>query len=536
MFEGSSKIDYSRLREIVRILVKYRCYRLISKLELVKHLPFHQRFLPESQEDSFNPRTLRLILEELGGAFIKLGQLLALRPDMIGVKYAKELEKLFLDVEAEDFDHIKKKLSSLPLDSIEKTPLGSASIAQVYRGKIKGKTVAIKIKRTGIEEVFRKDITLMYWFAKQVKKHYNLSFVDPLELISEFEKYTKKELSLKQEASNIKRFGTHFSGDPLIKIPKVYDEYSTDSLLVMEFVEGHSIYKMKKKDKTIIPKITEAVYKMLFEFRFFHADLHPGNIFFHKEKIIFLDFGIVGSLDSELEGKLFQLFSSLVNGDLEGTSLALIELHIGKNEVDERVLREGISSVLGPYYNTSLKKMNFEEIFYGGIEVARSSGIKLPAQIVLFGKSLVTLEGFCRELDPNFNVVQNAKPYVNKLIKERLSAKALLSEGKKQGYAFYQEAVKLPKTMRQVTRQFRVMEEQITGIDEHFGSLLDIFKLTGGLLTLAILFATIFIAGVLLVDLEPKYGGVSFFSCFLFGISAFLFFTILRYLKRELKM
>jgi ubiquinone biosynthesis protein len=225
-----------------------------------------------------------------------------------------------------------------------------------------------------------------------------------------------------------------------------------------------------------------------------------------------------------------------VNADLEGTSEALIELHIGKNEVDERVLREGISSVLGPYYNTSLKKMNFEDIFYGGIEVARSSGIKLPAQIVLFGKSLVTLEGFCRELDPNFNVVQNAKPYVNKLIKERLSAKALLSEGKKQSYALYQEAVKLPKTMRQVTRQFRVMEEQITGIDEHFGSLLDIFKLTGGLLTLAILFATIFIAGVLLVDLEPKYGGVSFFSCFLFGISAFLFFTILGYLKRELKM
>jgi ubiquinone biosynthesis protein len=316
-----------------------------------------------------------------------------------------------------------------------------------------------------------------------------------------------------------------------VKIPRVYEEYSSKDVIAMEYLKGDNILRAKKTalGKNTIRIITDSVYKMIFEDRFFHADLHPGNIFVNDHDVIFLDFGIVGRIDEELEKKLFALFSALVEPNLDKTAESLIDLHIGNEDVDEEILKRGIEDTLGDYYNQTLKEMNFEEIFYSAIDVARRSKIKLPPHLVLFGKSLVTMEGFCREIDPNFNAVQNAKPYVKKIMKQKLSYENLKKESKALAKQLYFELSNVPKYTKSFSRKFDILEKQVTGIDNNITEFNSSFKRMSKLLSYTFIFATFFIGGVLLINIPPLIYNYSVLSIFLFFLSLLFFFRLISY-------
>lgn len=525
-----NSLNLKRTKEISGILFNHGFSSILANSNFLKFLPLHQRIKP-LDEKFISPKELREIFEELGGAFIKLAQLLALRPDLIGKEYAKELEKLLDCIEPIPYNEIKDSIKHLPIEEIDKKPLGTASIAQVHKAKINGKTVAIKIKKPNIDKTFFEDIKIMEFFAKQIEKHYSLSFVNLNDIVEEFKSYTNKELNFEHEAKNIKRFCKNFKGYEHVKIPKVYEEYSSKNVIVMEYLNGINILRESKTKlgKNIIKIITDSVYKMIFEDRFFHADLHPGNIFINNNNIIYLDFGIVGRIDEELEKKLFALFSALVEPNLEKTAESLIDLHIGNEDVDEEVLKRGIEETLGDYYDQTLKEMNFEEIFYSAIDVARRSKIKMPPHLVLFGKSLVTMEGFCREIDPNFNAVQNAKPYVNKIIRQKLSYTNIKKESKNLAKQFYFELSNIPKYAKSFTRKFDILEKQVTGIDNNITTFNNSFKRMSKLISLTFIFATFFISAVLLIDLPPKIANYSLFSIILFILSIFFFIRLITY-------
>ena len=522
-----------RLREIVAVLFDYEMHHFIKVLGLKSHLPFHKKFEPLDTHFVTQPETVREIFEKLGGAFIKLGQLLALRPDLIGSDYSKEFEKLLLDVPPEDPIVIKGLIRNIPFTKFYEKPLGSASIAQVHRAVLNGKTVAVKIKRPDAEMKFEEDIKIMEYLAKKIKEKYDPSYVDPINIVEVFKKYTENELDFLHEASNIRKFAKNFKNTKGIKIPQVYGDYTTKDILIMEYIEGKNILEIKLKNKGVIRKVTDAVYKMLFEDRFFHADLHPGNIYIKGNLIIFLDFGIVGHIDKVLERKLFHLFSALVGGDVEKVAEALLEINSSNQEPDAQYLREGLYDVLGDYYDQPIEKMDFGKIFYGAIEVARKSHIKVPAQLVLFGKSLVTMEGFCREIDPKFNVVRNAKPFVNKIMKKELSPTSILKKGKDIAFQIHEFVVEFPRVIMDLTRKFSLVEERIIDMDITFKLLTRVLWKVGKLISLTLLFMSFFVASFVVREMNPQYNGFSIYSIIGLVISALFLIDIVRLLMKE---
>ena len=522
-------LSFRRLREIAGILFEYELHHLIALLELKAHLPFHHRF-EQPKQWTTQPETLRRVFEQLGGAFIKLGQLLALRPDLVGKAYSKEFEKLLADVPPEEFETIQYATKHIPLQHLEKLPLGSGSIAQVHKAKLHGKTVAIKIKRPDIEKRFEEDIHIMEYLARKLVKTYHPTYADPIRIVEEFKRYTEKELDMLHEAANMKRFAHNFKNTSII-IPQVIDKYTNHQVLVMSYEQGTTILDAtipKKERKEIINQVTQAVYKMLFEDRFFHADLHPGNIYVRKKRLIFLDFGIIGHIDRAMERKLFKLFSGLVNGNIEQTTQALLDINISTEEPDIQALKDGLYDVLGDYYNQPLHTMEFSRIFYGAIDVARQSRIKMPAHLVLFGKSLVTMEGFCREIDPNFNIVKNAKPFVRRLIQKETSPKAIVKKTKESATVVYDTAMRLPEMVDDFSRKFGIIEQRVIDIDKTFHRLIHQLWKIGKLMSMSIIFATVMVVALLLVSTGAKWGNISIISYICWGIAIVLLLGILR--------
>ena len=514
-----------RIKEIVTILCKYGYHYVIKETGFGKYVPFKKYQVKEADT---SPEQVRHMFEELGGAFIKLGQLLALRPDLVGVSYSEEFEKLLNHIPEEDSETILKAIKGRPFTNFNTRPLGSASIAQVHKAQINGEQVAVKIKRPGIEQKFTEDIHIMESLARNIKEKFNPGFVDPVEVVEAFKDYTEKELDLQHEAANIKRFRRHFKESRHIKIPRVYEEFSDSNILVMEYITGHNILE-KTKNKGLIKKITEAVYKMLFEDGFFHADLHAGNVFCdNKGRIIFLDFGIAGHVDRELERKLFNLFAALVEGNLDKTSESLLDLNIGSEEPKVRKLKDGLYNVLADYYDVSLGEMDFKKIFYGCVETARNSRIKFPAHLVLFGKSLVSMEGFCKQIDPGFNVVKNARPYVKKKLKKQLSIRQLKSGMKYTAFQLHDMLLEFPSSMKGLYRKFAKIEERIIDIDNTFRKLTKMLWRISKLVTLTLLFSTFFVSSIITLDMPPVFKGISVISWIGFSLSLLIFVSILR--------
>src|SRR3989344_1560988 len=300
--------EVSRLRQIAVVLAEQELFFLVDRLKLKRHLPLnHQpRYL---QNKSDLPRRLRLAMENLSGAFIKLGQLLSLRADLIPKEYAQEFSRLQDEVKPFKFEKVKeviekefqKSLSEIFI-KFDPNPIAAASVGQVHKAMLNnGKIVAVKVQRPGIEKIFEVDIALLYHLAVLLEKHYpELKDYNLVDIVKEFEEYTKNELDYICEARNIDVFHSNFKDDP-IKIPKVYWEYTTRRVLTMEFINGVKITQVKSNRRMYVRQIVESYLKQTMEYGIFHADPHPGNIFvMENQRLALLDFGIVGHISGEL--------------------------------------------------------------------------------------------------------------------------------------------------------------------------------------------------------------------------------------------
>jgi ubiquinone biosynthesis protein len=535
--------DLGRVREIVSVFAKFEMYNLVNDLEFWHHMPWHKRFKKGKHHRTTQPKTVRLIFEELGGTFLKFGQLLALRPDLVGRAYSEEFEKLFDDIEPDPWEDILEEIEKYvpggikAFKSINKKALATGSIAQIHVATLySGKKVAVKVKKPGIDEDFREDISIMEEAARIVVKKYNPVFFDPIGIVEEFKQYTIEELDLLHEQRNMARFKENFKDIKQIKIPESYPELSSSNILVMEFINGKNILDLrgKKINFPVVKYVTNAVYKQLFLDGFFHADLHPGNIYvMPNNKIAFLDFGIVGFVNRSLKKKLKDLFIALIEGNLDKTTKALMMLNVSHYDVDNRVLEEGIYHALSDYYDLPMEKVPVVKILNDLIAVARKAHLQLPSQIVLFTKSLLTLEGFCRELDPKFNVVQSAKPYLKKLMREKLELKSLSKEAFMTSIELKDMILNLPQTAHSLSHKMKVLEERIIDIDNTFHHLSETLWRTGKLTIYSILFAAILISSSYVMTIKPLYYNVSLFAIVGTGISIVILLLIAILLKHR---
>ncbi len=460
--------DINRLRQVVDVLFEKEFGYLVQQLKLKSYLIFHKRLQRSKFEKNItsHPERARETMEELGGAFIKLGQFLSLRSDFLPEKYIKEFQKLqdtvppFTFNEAESI--IKQELGKPIKDiflKIEKTPIAAASIGQVHKAWLKnGKKVAIKVQRPHIEEKFKTDIDILYHVAHLLKKHYHkLGDFNIQEILEEFERYTKKELNYKLESRNIDSFHKIFHNDKNIKIPKVYQDLTTPKVLTMEYISGIKLSQWLKQNKNlkvrkkIAINLTDTILQQIFSNHLFHADPHPGNIVIQeKNKIALLDLGIVGKINSDLQENLENMFIAIVKPDREMLAQSMIDMGIVKDEVNLEKFKEDLSEHLGAYYDISLGELNMSEYLSDIIQLGREYNIRFPVNLLLLVKTVATTEGTSRQLSPELNYISRWKIQCKKIIKKRKGPSYILDSLKQNSFELRNFFKDLPKSMKSI--------------------------------------------------------------------------------------
>ncbi|HNS24745.1 MAG TPA: AarF/ABC1/UbiB kinase family protein [Methanobacteriaceae archaeon] len=428
--------NLKRLHVIIRILYKYEFGYIIEKIKLKHKIPFIRRsYKYESLEelDESTPERIRFVLQELGPTFIKLGQTLSTRPDLVGERMALEFTKLQEDNPPLEFDVIKTTLeeelgSALEtiFESFDPEPLGSASIGQVHRAVLKsGEEVAVKIQKPGVEGIIKNDIAIMLFLARRINSYipklriYNLPGI-----VEEFERSILKEIDYQNEAMNLKRFRQNFQMDHTVYVPQIYSQHSTPKVITMELIQGRKVSEVTEADgyhlKLIAKRGALSYFKQVVEDGFFHADPHPSNIYILKGDVLcYLDFGMMGVLDEDFRQDLAELFIYLMDTNVKGTISKLQQMGIIDEHVDTRSLKYDLIDLLFKYYGTELSEV------HGGLDdllrLMRKYQATLPRELVLLARGIGMVEEMGRKLDPTFNAVEIAQPLVRKIARKRLS-------------------------------------------------------------------------------------------------------------------
>ena len=422
-----------RLIKIITKLLKYKIYQWMPRrffyIFVLGYLIFPWtliRFGNKTKEED-----LKKCLEELGPIFIKLGQLISTRKDIISENLAKELETLqdavppFHSCIAKKICEYHLKEKFLEINDFSESPLAAASIAQVHTAFYNGKKVILKIKRPGIESLFKKDLRLMHFFANLIALIDFDQRFKALEVVNEFQKIFFHELDFLQEAANASQLKRNFKNSDLLYVPKVYWNFCTKDVLVMEYIDAISVKKLisEKPGEVNFKKLAEngvlIFFKQVFEDSFFHADMHPGNIFIDISNPDFpiykaVDFGIVGSLTAQDQ----HYISSNLVAFFENDYKKIVRLHVQSgwvpHDVDVLQFESDIRKVCEPLTNCSLKDISFGVTLLNLLNVAQNHKMIMQPQLLLLQKTLVAIEGLGRQFYPDLNLWDVGYPYLKK--------------------------------------------------------------------------------------------------------------------------
>ncbi len=432
-----------RIINILYIVIAYFIVTKMSKFKFTRRL-IPKRFKHNDTVLSSYER-LRMLIEKLGPTFIKFGQILADRPDLIADNIREELKKLQSTVKP--FDHIiafqliEKELGG-PINDhfkvIEPECLGSASIGQVYKAVLRsGEHVVIKIQRPDILNKIKIDIRILKYIAEKLKNEFpELQAVDLSAMVDEFGVALIEELNYINEAANTIRFSELFKDNPNCKIPKVFNKYTTSKLLILEYVEGIVIYnKYQVKQAGLDPEIIaengiKIFMKMILEHGFFHADPHAGNILVQRDNTIALiDFGMVGTLKPKQINLLISFMLGIADKNAKQVADSLISMAEIKLFKEMEDLEFRIQHVLDKYISIDYKDMKMSQVANECLQLLVKFQIKLPANIFLLLKTLTTIEKLGYELNPEIPLVDYIKPYTKELLLKRFSLKKIAREG-----------------------------------------------------------------------------------------------------------
>lgn len=436
-----------RYRQIVRVLFKYGFDNLLAYLNMTEFVARWRRLFRRDSSafvELSQPERMRLVLEELGPTFIKFGQLLSTRADILPPNYVEEFAKLQDSVPPFSFAEVKveirKELGSDIFDlfaSFEQEPIGAASIAQAHRATLKsGEDVVIKIRRPGIKALVETDIEALMLLALVAEKHLpNSDIYDPVGQVREMARTIRKEMDLSLEGRTIERFAANFAGDSTVYFPKVYWPYTTKALLTMEMIAGIKISDVNGLVgagldlKLIARRGADAFIKMVLEHGFFHGDPHPGNILILPDNVIcLLDFGMTGRIDPFLKTHLTDILMAILKRDAEEVISLLIYSGDITDSVNIRALRRDISEFIEKYYDLSLQEFQVGQLLIDFTEIIAEYRIKFHPDLLLLAKAFMTIESLGRQLDPDFDMTTHLRPLMAKEIRGRLSPKSALKE------------------------------------------------------------------------------------------------------------
>lgn len=429
----------NRYRHILAVLLKHGFGELVESLRIDQYLEVGLQLISKKrasrEEPLTRPQRVRLALEELGPTYIKLGQVLSTRPDLIPVEFISELAKLqdrvppFPFAEAEAI--IQRELgapSSEVFAHIEIEPTASASIGQVHRAALKsGEAAAVKIQRPGIRAVIEVDLEIMLHLATLAERHVEeLALHRPVKIVEEFARTLEKEIDFRIEAAHMDRIAQSFLDDPTVYIPFVFKELSTSCILTTEYVDGIKISNIDQLDasgydrRLLCSRGADIVLKQVFRHGVFHADPHPGNIFALPGNVIcLLDFGMVGVVDRQTREMFVELVDSVVRRNEVRAAQVLLQLTSWEQSPDLRQLERELSEFMGRHLYQPLKDIEIGKLLQDLLELAARFQLRIPPDIFLMLKAVSTVETVGRTLDPEFDMIAKAAPFVEHVLMDR---------------------------------------------------------------------------------------------------------------------
>jgi len=491
--------DLLRLFKILHILLKARLDFLVKKRFKSKWISMLLFFSPWKIYSSKDPvgERIRLALEEAGTIFIKFGQLLSTRPDLIPTDIARSLQKLQDDLPPFPTNKAKEIIEKELDSSLQETfsefseePIAAASIAQVYSAKLinEGKEVAVKVVRPGIQKKIRRDISLMKKMAKKIEKFsLDAKRLRLFELVEEYEAVINTELDMVVEASNMNQTRRNFEDNNLLYVPQVYLEHTTRKVLVMERITGtpvDNLNLLNKKGvnlKLLSERGVEIFLKQVFVDNFFHADMHPGNIFINIEipsnpSYVAVDYAIVGSLSEEEQFQIGKMLLSVISRNF----LEVANILIDSNWVDPKTrpndLERTIRSACEPMFEQPLENIRFGELLLYIFDSARRFNLQMQPSLMLLQKTLINIEGLGKQLYPQLDFWSIAKPFLQEWISERYNPKKLEEWAKRNASQWIEKARKLPEVAENVLDQINKIDGYQKANEERHEELINTIK------------------------------------------------------------
>ena len=476
--------DLPRLREIGRILFRHGLGHVAQRLRLPGVRWWRSRHPAPDAMPSSLPERVRMIFEELGPTFIKFGQILSIRHDILPEEYFGEFEKLQDAVPPFSFAEVARLIHEEfgqdvkdVFEEFASEPLASASIAQAHLARIKtGQEVIVKVQRPQIRQIILQDLAIMDHIAHLLVRYIPESRrYDPVGLVEEFRKTILQELDFRREGRNADRLRQHLREMPGVAIPRVFWAYSTPRVLTVEYIVGQGLREVARRPEEdrhrIAANLYKAFLKQVFEDGFFHGDPHPGNLLFPPDgTVCLLDFGIVGRVSRERLAGLGNILLAIMEQDVEALLDECVSLGLMPADVDRQAIQYELDDLLAENLELALRDISLGAILETLFEMGRKYRLRVHSNLVLLGKTLMTVEAVIRALDPAFALVEEARWEVERLVRYRLSADVLFRAGWRTTRQLYHLVHRLPQRLEHVLQRAeegRVRVELMPGTEAH---------------------------------------------------------------------
>jgi ubiquinone biosynthesis protein len=525
--------DLPRLREITLVFVRHGLGDLVARIGLASFLEragavLHRGEVARSARLE-SPQRLRQAFEELGPTFIKLGQMLSTREDLLPPVWTEELARLHTSVAPVPFDTLRPVVErslggpiSEVFRDVDLEPVGTASIAQVHRARLlDGREVVLKIRRPDIEAKIEADLRLLAQLARVIESQVpEARRYQPIRVVDEFHRSLMRELDLGLEARNLERFGRNFHDEPYILIPQVHLEWASAVMNVQEHIDGicgedHAgILRAGLDAKLLAHRGAEAVLKMILVDGFFQADPHPGNvIYLPGNRLAMIDLGMVGRLSTMRRNQVIDLLSGIVHRDVDPILEVLLDW-ADEDAVDEERLAVDVDEFVTDFADVPLKDIRVVVLVARVTALLRDHGIVLPSDLTLMFKALITLEGSARKYDPDFRLADQLKPYVERALAERYAPKAI---GRRGGLgvahvlsmigSMPRDAARLLKDLRRGRLRIDLDLKRLDLVGHKFGRTMN--RVTVGIMTASVVIGS---SIVMTVTNGPQWHGIPIFT------------------------
>jgi len=463
----------NRYREILTALARYGFEDFVIESGLDRLIERGRELIGRSRADAdadaaplSRPARLRMVLEELGPTFIKMGQILSTREDLIPPEYAREFRRLQDDCPQLPYEAIAERLEDeFPdrlddlFESIDETAVAAASLAQVHRAVMRdGSHVVIKVLRPGVRATIDADMDALNALAHFLERHWEDLGFSPVDVVNEFSRELQREIDLTLEAQSAERLRRYFENDPNIFFPRVYWQATTRNVLTMEEIKGKPISRIdldtlsQEQRRKIVEHGADAVFKQCLQFGFFHADPHPGNIFvLDGGKICFIDCGMTGHVDARTTEQLADLVSGVVAGDLDRVIQVVIDLaNVDPMIAEDRKFRSDVWNYVSRFSTASLEQLDMAELLDDFFALLRKYHVKCPSDLVFLIKAITTIQGVGERVDPSFDLVGYVKPHIERLLSRRYSLRAVKERLQRSLVRYVELAEELPNEVRMV--------------------------------------------------------------------------------------